>query len=444
MRKFLIAVLVTAPACPQDPLSLHDAVRLALRQHPSLEAGRSAIQAAEKRVEQARGAYLPKVDYSETFLRSNNPVVVFSSLLTQHQFSEPNFAIGALNRPDALNNFQSHLTVDQVLYDAGRTRLAVRSAQLGRDLSEEDQRRATMQVIANLVRAYHGAAVAAESLKVADEAVRSAEADLNRARAIRDAGMSTDADVLSIQVHLAAMREQQIRRRADLEVAHAALNDALGLPLDRRHTLTTALAPASIAPLELAEYEKDGVERRPEMRQSKLASSLAETQGSQAGASFLPQIVFHGGFEADRQRFINRGGASWLASVSLRWNLFNGFADRARIDEARFGLQRARAVEKEAESQIRLHVRRAYADFRAAEQRIEVARAAVAQAEESLRITRNRYESGLSNVTDLLRTETAVLEARTRRLNAVYDQRMAAVSLALASGTLSADSQVLM
>jgi outer membrane protein TolC len=64
-------------------------------------------------------------------------------------------------------------------------------------------------------------------------------------------------------------------------------------------------------------------------------------------------------------------------------------------------------------------------------------------AQESLRITKNRYESGLSNVTDLLRTETALLEAKTRRLAAVYDERLAAVNLVLAAGTLSPASEVL-
>ena len=71
------------------------------------------------------------------------------------------------------------------------------------------------------------------------------------------------------------------------------------------------------------------------------------------------------------------------------------------------------------------------------------ATAAVAAAEESLRITQNRYEVGISNVTDLLRTETTVLEARTRHLAAVRDQRIAAALLELAAGTLSADSAVL-
>jgi outer membrane protein len=154
-------------------------------------------------------------------------------------------------------------------------------------------------------------------------------------------------------------------------------------------------------------------------------------------------VVLHAGFEADRQRFVNRGGANWLASASLRWNLFNGYQDRARIDEAGFGLKRAQALEQQAGAQVRMQVRRAYADFQSAAQRIEVAQAAVAMAEESLRITRNRYENGLGNVTDLLRTETALLDARTRQLAAVYDQRLSAVSLSLASGTLTKDSPVL-
>jgi outer membrane protein TolC len=95
------------------------------------------------------------------------------------------------------------------------------------------------------------------------------------------------------------------------------------------------------------------------------------------------------------------------------------------------------------DSALRLQVRRSYADLRGAEQRIEVARAAVAEAEESLRITQNRYEAGMSNVTDLLRNETAALESHTRYLAAVHDQRVAAVMVEFAAGRLAADSEVL-
>ncbi len=62
----------------------------------------------------------------------------------------------------------------------------------------------------------------------------------------------------------------------------------------------------------------------------------------------------------------------------------------------------------------------------------------MAEAEESLRITQNRYQAGMSNVTDLLRNETAVLESRTRYLAAVHDQHIAATMLDLAAGTAHA------
>jgi adhesin transport system outer membrane protein len=157
----------------------------------------------------------------------------------------------------------------------------------------------------------------------------------------------------------------------------------------------------------------------------------------------LPQVSFRGAFEADRQRFVDRGGANWLAAVTLRWNLFNGSADKARIAETTHLVKRAESDEQRTDSAIRLQVRRAYAALRAAQQRIEVAKASIAEADESLRITQNRYEAGMGNVTDLLRTETAVLESRTRYLAAIHDQRIAATMLELAAGRLNADSEVL-
>jgi outer membrane protein TolC len=442
MRK-LILFIVALPLLAQDSLSLRDAVQLALRQNKAVTAATAGLRASAARVDEARSGRLPKVNYSESFVRSDNPVFVFSSLLTQHQFGPENFNIGPLNRPDSIDNFQSVLSVDQPLYDAGQTRNAMRSADLSRQVTLEDQRQIRMQTISGVVKAYYGAVLAADSLRTAAQALQSAQADLERAESVRTAGMSTDVDVLSIRVHLAAVTEQRIQRTADLEVAKSALNDALGLPLDERHTLTTPLNALDLPDLELASLEHDASSTRPEVRQSHLAADLAKAQADSARSALLPQVGFHAAFEADRQQFVNKGGANWLASIDLHWNLFNGNGDKARIDESKHWLERAHAEEQRIDSAVRLEVRRAWADLRAAGQRIEVAKAAVAEAEESLRITQSRYEAGMSNVTDLLRNETVVLESRTRYLAAVHDQRIAATMLELAAGRLSPDSEVL-
>jgi outer membrane protein TolC len=438
-----IVFLLAIPIFAQDPLSLRDAIRLSLRENKAIAGATAAMGASGDRITQARGGTLPRVNYSESFARSDNPVFVFSSLLTQHQFGLENFAIGPLNRPDYLNNFQSQITVDQPIYDARQTRNAVKSAELAQKMTGEEQRRVEMEVIGGTTRAYYGAALAAEMLKAAEQAVRSAEADLKRADAVRAAGMSTDADVLSIRVHLAAVTEQKIDRAADLDVAKAALNDALGLPLDSPHALTTPLEALDLPDLAVDGLERSATASRPEARETRLATNLAQTQADGARGAMLPQVSFRGAFEADRQRFIDRGGANWLAAISLRWNLFNGSADKARIAETAQLVKRAESDEQRTDSAIRLQVRGAYAGLKAAQQRIEVAKAAVAEAEESLRITQNRYEAGMNNVTDLLRTETAVLESHTRYLAAIHDQRIAAAMLELAAGRLNADSEVL-
>lgn len=441
--RVLLLALAVHPAMAAEPLTLKQAIATALQKNPAVRAASAAEAQAAARLLEARSNYFPKVNYSEQLQRGNNPVYVFGTLLTQNRFTAANFALDALNHPDAVNNFQSQLTFDQVIYDGRQTALGAKIARFGQQAAREQTRYTDMDTIQAVVRFYYGAVLAAENVRVTQEAMKTAEANLKRAENLRDTGMVTDADVLSLRVHLAGVKEQQIRAANDLQVARAALDDALGVPLDTDYQLTSALTPAGLPGDPLEQYEREALERRPEARQAVLAGQMATTQSEMARAAFLPQVVAHAAFEADRQRFTGGGGANWIAAVSVRFNILNGFADKARLEESAAAARRADAERERAQSGIRLDVRRSYLDLRAADQRVEVARAAVAEAEESLRIIQNRYEAGLTNVTDLLRSDTALLAARTRHLAAVYDQRMAAVRLEQAVGRLSADSEVL-
>ena len=416
---------------------------MGLERHPAVEASAAQKRAADSRIEASRSGHLPKVTYSESITRSDNPVFVFGSLLEQHQFTQGNFDLGTLNRPNFLNNFQSQLSVSQTVYDFGGTRSQVRAATLESEIAGEDERRARRNVVAGVAGAYFAAILAKQRLTVAQEAVRSAEADLTTAQTVRQAGLSTDADVLSVRVHLAGMREREIQARYAVDTAQAALDDALGLPLETKHDLSTPLTEAKLGSADLEGLDKSAVQDRAEARQAALAVRVNEAESSAARSALFPKISVRGAFEADRQTFATKGGANWLFGVSLDWNVFNGFADRSHREETAHLAAAARARQKQTDSAVQLEVRRAYADWQAAQERIGVATAAVAQAEESLRITRNRYQAGLTTVTELLRNETATLETQTNRLEAVYQQRLAATALELAAGTLSGDSDAL-
>ena len=76
--------------------------------------------------------------------------------------------------------------------------------------------------------------------------------------------------------------------------------------------------------------------------------------------------------------------------------------------------------------------------------RLEVTRASVARAEESLRINQNRYNGGLTTITDLLRAEDVTRKARTDYWESVYRYQITFANLELATGTLNSQSPVAM
>lgn len=440
--RILIAILLAFGAEAQSPLSLQDAVRLALENNPAIRVAAAGQDQAQAKQSEARAGYLPRLDYVESIERGNNPVYVFGSLLTQHQFTAGNFDLGLLNRPDALTNFRSALLLEQTIYDGGQTRLGVQAAGLGRQLAEQQTRRTSAELTLAVAQSYYGAVLAAASLRTAEEALATAQADLRSAEARLAAGVTTEADALAFRVQLAERMEHRIRAANQVSLAQATLNDLLGRPLDTAWTLPVDFGPPPASVTSLADYES-GATARPEGLQADLSRDLSSTQRRLASASYLPQVGFRGGFEVDRQAFGSRGGSNWMAGVTLRFNFFKGGADRARVAGAEAAQRRSEAERERIHSSLKLEARRAFLDLQAAAQRVTVAAAIVDQATESHRIVQDRYQAGLSNATELLRAGTALLAARTQRLTALHDQRVAAARLEFAAGRLTPDSEVL-
>jgi outer membrane protein TolC len=121
-------------------------------------------------------------------------------------------------------------------------------------------------------------------------------------------------------------------------------------------------------------------------------------------------VAFQSGWEFNGDSFGDRA-SSWLVGTEIRFNLFRGGADRARVTEAQLAVERQRQERVRTEQQIRLDVRTADARLQASRARVEVTRDALARALESQRIVRDRYEAGLEDVTALLRAAQAVRQA---------------------------------
>lgn len=430
------AAHTSAGEAPGAELTLGEAVRTALEMHPALRAAEHAAVAAASGVDQARAGFFPRVDLSEGFMHSNNPVYAFGSLLNQGRFTAADFAVDRLNQPDPITNWRTNLSGSVPLFLGGRTLLGYQQAQLGRDAAEQGRARAEQEIVFGVVRAYSAVLLAREAQEAVQAAVRTAEANLAVAEARYDAGIVVASDALAARVRLARLREEAIAAANQVRLSNAALNEAMGLALDRTHRVSGRLQVPEHRYDNLDGLETMARERRPDYRQVELEVQRLEKDILRAKGALLPTMHLMGNYELNNNHFASDGQDSWSVGVVLNLNLFNGGGDRARIAEAQANYQRAAAQRDRLAHAIGLEVHDAFLALQTARARITVAREAVAQAEESLRIVQDRYDAGLTTIVELLDSETALTAARTNVTRTLYDATVSLARLELGLGRL--------
>jgi outer membrane protein TolC len=429
-----VAVVVPRYASAQPSLSLSEAIQRARTHNPDVGTAAATEREAAARVAQARGGYFPRVDFSESWQRGNHPVFVFSSLLAQRHFTAADFAVDAINHPAAMSNFRAAFSVEQALFDR-TTAAQVRAAAIAREMAATGKNLVSHDLAKAVTDAFGEVLIAAATVRSAAAAVQTVRADRELAGNRRDAGRATDADVLQLDVYLARTLEHQVQAIAEERIARARLNQLMGEPLTT--VLALALAPLANA-VDLsspATLEEEAVNNRPEIVLARQQALLAAAAVRAAQAAFLPQVYAQGAWEWNGGSWSSRS-SSWVIGAVARINLFHGFADRARLAEAREQMGRRGLETGKTETLVRLDVQIAIARLETARASETVGRAVADSARASHRIIRDRYESGLVDVAMLLRASEAVEQADAQQIAALVNVITAAASLQRAIGRL--------
>ena len=215
-----------------------------------------------------------------------------------------------------------------------------------------------------------------------------------RAERRRDAGTVTTADVLSLQVHLAQMRQRAIEAAGQAAIARATLNRLRGAAVDAEFAVgEPPLVPPATArdwrPLAL-----EALAARPDLRRRDAEVRVAASTGRHAKAAWWPQVAAQAAYQYDGLSFADRASA-WVVGGEARWSFSTGMGDKAAMRAAAAADARARAELADARAAVEVEVIAAVRQLESAEAREGVARASVAQARESQRILRDRYDAGL-------------------------------------------------
>jgi outer membrane protein len=423
-------------APPGTALTLQQAIDVALAGNHQLGASEAQAAAADAGTREARSYRLPKIELSETYSRTTNPVYVFMNLLGQEAFGPADFDPAFLNTPPATNNFNTKVSVTQPIYAGGKIGAGVAAAGYAAEAAGADRDRTRQQVIHQVVEAYSGAVLAASHLGVAEEALSTAKAHVKLVQDLRETGMVVESDLLEARVRQGEIEEQVVEARSMVEVARAGLNMVMGRPLDEQVALssTIELPPAPGGTLD--ELTAEAVRSRRDLAGMDRRVRAAGEMVRMARSGELPEVGVTGMYELNKENYPGRDGSNWSVFVGAKWTPFDGGGTGARLARARAEQRAAEQGNELMRQAAGLDVRKAWYALASARQRVDIAGTAVAQAQAALSIVEDRYKEGLATVVELLSAQTAVTAARTREISARRDVLLGRATLDLATGRL--------
>ena len=427
-----ILVLAFALALPgtvlaqQRQLSLDEAIAAGLEASPALHASRMKVESSAARAREIAAARLPAFRLGAGYTRlseippfqvtlpiSPNPIVV-----SQNYF----------------NSWSLRLSAQQPLFTGFRLEAGTRSARMLEASAGWDLTKDRSEFVFAVKTAYWGLSRARELESVVADTIAQVQEHLKDVRAFYDQGLLTKNEVLRAELQLSSTELMRIDARNAVEVARTSLNTLVGLPLETDLELTTsAEAAAAQALLDTA------LAARPEIKASDFRIKASEANLKAARAGWYPQVSLAGNYYYLRPNprilpALDKFRSTWDVGLAVSLDVWNWGQTRSQTEQAKAQLAQARDARKLLEDQAVLDVTQSRLALAQARDKIRVAAQAVAQAEENLRMVRDRFRQGVALNTDVLDAEVFLLQAKTSRTEAAIDLALAQARLEKALG----------
>lgn len=433
------------PAVSQElrpvEVTLAQAEAAALRGNPALAAASARVEGARWQARAAGAFVWPGVEASAGVVRTDDPVGVFGTKLRQGVFGEADFAIAALNDPDAATDWTAGVGARWAVGDP--TRWAERRAADHAARAAGAQRDRTAEAVILGTRMVYLQAVAARGARAAVEAeLAAARETAQRVDRRVDEGLATEADRLQAA---SAVADAQAR----LRLAEAAFQDAAG-ELSLHLGWAGDSIPVPVAGLPTVpdrSADPEAATERADLRASAAGLEAARAQVSARSAARLPSVEAFGQLGTHAPGFLDDPSANWTVGLQLSVPVFTGFGLGA-------GKAAAQAEARAAEAEHRDRVLRATVEVAAARRGVaasresrDAARAARDASAEAARLLGLRYDEGMATLADLLQAQAraAGLDAALVEADARWRMALARLDFVLgtAPGTTTTDSDSL-
>ncbi len=416
--QLVLALFLSVLPITVHALSLEEGLKLITETGRDIMIARSDEDSSRNAVSLARSPWLPYVDLfgRETWLQY------------EPQAKTP---FGPL--PTSQDKFATYgIRATQLLYDFGKTSANIDAAQYGLQSRELETVLIKNQSALDFVVAYLDLLESGKLLQVAAEEVKNYEAHKKDTEARFRAGIVTRNEVLQVDVTLADSRQRLLSAENLRFIRESKINSLLLRPLnDPINPEEIKSGPATTMTLDEASASAET--SRPRLREMDVMIAAKEQNVKAVQAEYLPTLYVSGGYQHDENKYMVHQD-NWSAVAGVNINLFSGGASSSRSGMARAELRSLKLTRDKLSDGIRLEVKSAYLDLQSAARKIEVAKTAVEQAEENLRLQRLRYREGVGTATEVLDAVTLLTTAESNSWKSLYGYKRAEASFLNAAG----------
>lgn len=404
--------------------TLQQGWQAALSANPEIKGAELDTAATQSLVKAAKAARLPVVELQGGYTALDNP----PASKIQMGPTQTEMPVGE----DRILSYSATASVP--LYTGGRITHAIEGANQAYQAQTYQQRSTVQNLKLAVAQAYISVLRAHKAVELAQQQVDTLKAHLNDVQNMYDQNLVDRNDLLAAKTKLVDAEQQALQAHNALDLAKAQYNQLTNRSLDHAVELTELDVPAP-AQQSLPELTQTAYAQRPELKALQANGLALHAQVKQTLGETKPQVFLQAGYDYQQNKYQVHEG-KWQATLGVKWQLYDAGLTHYQADKTKKQANAIQQRQQDLKNKIALQVRQKWLSLQEAQKRIEVTQVGVEQANENLKVTRERYLSGLSSNTEVLDATTLKTLSDTHYYNARYDAILAKLELQYAIGKL--------
>jgi outer membrane protein TolC len=403
-------------------LTIEDAVRIGLENHPRIKSANERIGSQEAVVGQQMSAYYPTV-----------------SLNNRYQTSQSSTSGGS---DEASESYSSQASFSMTLYNFGKREGNVQAARDALSATKQDYATTTQDIVLSIKQAYYVYLGTQEVVRVRRETVRSRELLVRQARGFYEVGTRARIDVARAEANLYSAQADLIAAENAVKIAWVTLRNAMGSPRLPEQPVA-ADSPEVELSMNLAGARNIAFDSRTELKSLDAQLKALDQLIAVARRGHLPDLLFDASYgrrhvsnEQVNGRTLNTFPLqpTWSVGLNFIIPIFDGFRTTSRVEETLHNYYNLKAQEEERRQLIALDVEQSYLRVVELQERINATDSAARAAKENLDLAQGRYQVGVGSIIEVTDAETLYTDAQTTYIRTIYEYKIADAQLARAMG----------